>query len=168
MQNGSVCIADKKKIFSIKTIFNKREYKMIKTIIDSAKGVYSTNNDSGLVVEPNTANTGFAPYAHGIMGTITNDITLSSGNAGVWNFSGSVANTAVMANPATCPGALFTFHSLTAVANILSGSGSQIFSSGTTKGTKLVLSGVVGACVSFISDGSTYILLGGFGTNTIT
>jgi hypothetical protein len=139
----------------------------VKTTIDNAKGFYSTNNDSGIVLESNTANTGFSPYMTGLVRAITTTVTLSAGEAGNMTISGSSALTVVMADPANNNGAHLTFRNTSAHFHILSGSG-VMFANNTSTGAQLMLSNSVGSSVSLRSDGATYLVLGNRNTITIS
>lgn len=137
----------------------------VNTTINSSQGVVSLNNSSGITLEANTNNSGFMPYTLGVNATLTTTpVTLSAGNAGVYWLSGASAITVVMPDPSTCPSSVFVFRSLTAVGNILSGSGTKFFTNGNSAGGQMTLSSAIGASQVLLSDGSSFISLGGYGT----
>ena len=138
----------------------------VSTLIDSAKGVVSTNNASGITLGNDSNNSGFGPFTTGIVRAITSLVTLSAGDAGVLTISGSSAVTAVMPDPTTCAGAEFTVRSLSASAHVLSGSGVAFANSGST-GAKLTLAASVGASVAVKSDGLQFLVLGSRGLYTL-
>lgn len=139
----------------------------VSTVINSAQGVVSTRDASGITLETNTNNSGYGPYTTGVVRAITSLVTLSAGDAGVLTISGSSATTAVMPDPTTCAGAEFTIRSLSPYFHILSGSGTA-FANNTSTGAQLALSNSVGASVSVKSDGSAFLVLGNRFTVTIT
>lgn len=140
----------------------------IRTIINKTQGVVCSKDSEGVLIEANTTNTGFHPYIAGTKLNITSSITLTAGNMGLHYFSGSAAVTASLPSPTTCPDGIIMFRSLTPFANVLTASGTDTIVGGTAKGTKLVLTGVIGGSVSLQCDGYAYMILGGYGTNSLT
>lgn len=146
----------------------------IGTRISNATGVVQTNNTTGLSVEKNTTNVGFAPFKVDSVTAITASTTLVAGNAGVITLSGSTtALTGTMPLASAAPGAFFTFrnlnaslgHQLTASAET---GGTKPFTDGYTRGAKLAIGSGVGGAVTFMCDGVNFLILGGtsgsFGT----
>lgn len=137
------------------------------TRLDSSRGPVVSNNSSGTSIEKNTSNVGFAPFKVDSVTAFSSATTLVAGNAGVSTISGSGgAVTLVMPLASACPGAMFTFRSLSPHAHALTGSqeaqGVQVFTNFAPPafGSKLTLSGAVGASVTLISTGVNFMVLG--------
>lgn len=147
------------------------------TRVDSAQGVVTTNNSSGLSVERSTSNIGFSPFKVDAVQAMTSSMTLSAGDAGVNTLSSSAVLTQSMPTAASCPGATFIFRNLSAHAHVLTGSqetaGTRVFLSMLSgsvagQGSKLVLSGAVGGSVVLQSDGLKFHALSYSGSFTVT
>jgi hypothetical protein len=150
----------------------------IKTRIDTARGVYSENNANGIQLERNTGNTGFTPFKVDSVQAITGSVTLTAGHAGVITISGSSALTDVLPLASACPGAEFTFRSLSAHAHILTGSqetaGTRNImcalsssNGATSSGNKFTFGATVGNSVVLKSDGLTFHVLSYSGSFTL-
>ena len=150
----------------------------IKTRIDTAHGVVSTNNANGIQLERNTGNSGFTPFKVDSIQAITGSVTLTAGHAGVITLSGSSALTDVLPLASACPGAEFTFRSLSAHAHILTGSQETAgtrniqcaFSSSngpTSSGNKFTFGAAVGNSVVLKSDGLSFHVLSYSGSFTL-
>ena len=142
----------------------------VSTKIDSAQGVVSLNNASGITLGNDPNNSGFGPFTTGIVGAIIANTSLSVGRAGVNTVSGALAVTVTMPDPATCPGANFTIRSLSPYAHVLAASaGAMIFATnlGVT-GSQLALSNSVGCSVVMQSDGLAFVVLGNRGVVTLS
>jgi hypothetical protein len=131
----------------------------VSTTIDSAKGVVSTNNASGITLEVNSANSGFRPYAAPLVRAITSLITLSAGDAGNMTVTGGSPVTIVMPDAANCIGAEFTIRSLSAQAHVISGS-TTMFACSSSVGAQITLAASIGSSVSLKSDGLVFLVLG--------
>lgn len=150
----------------------------IKTRIDTAQGVVSTNNASGIQLERNTGNSGFTPFKVDSIQAITGSVTLTAGHAGVVTISGSSALTDVLPLASACPGAEFTFRSLSAHAHILTGSqetaGTRNIvcplsssNGATSSGNKFTFGAAVGNSVILKSDGLSFHVLSYSGSFTL-
>jgi len=150
----------------------------IGTRIDSTSGPNSTNNSEGFQVERNANNKGFSPFQVDNTVALTANGTLTAGNAGVNTISGSTALTEVLPLASACPGADFTFRSLSAHAHILTGSqetaGTRNIvctlstSNGpTSSGNKFTFGAVVGSSVVLKSDGLSFHVMSYSGSFTL-
>lgn len=131
-------------------------------------GLVSTNNTVGTTIAKDTLNVGFAPFKVESVTAVGPAATqLVAGNAGVLTVSGSGgAVTVTMPSASACPGAIFTFRSLSPHAHILTGSEAQGTLAFTSMapvgvGSRLTLSGAIGAGVTMISDGVHFLVMGG-------
>lgn len=147
----------------------------VSTTIDSTLGVVSTVDASG-AASPGavTINTGGTVTVAGLQTPVvalTTAATLSAAQAGVFTFgNGGAAVTYVMPLASSCPGAVFTFRSLTAQANALTCSqeanGTKAFTDGTStgQGSKVAVAAVIGSSVSLLSDGKNFLVIGNSGS----
>ena len=134
----------------------------VSTTIDSTLGVVSTNDDSGAGVVKITG-------LQSPVIALTTAATLSAGQAGAFTFgTGGSAVTYVMPLASSCPGAVFTFRTLTAQANALTCSqeanGTKAFTDGTSNGSKVAVANVIGSSVSLLSDGKSFLVIGNSGS----
>ena len=135
------------------------------TRVNSATGVKTTKDDSGLVVERDTANVGFSPFKVESVKAVTTSSTLLPGDAGVLTISGNVIHTVVAPLAAECAGAFWTFRMASNHAHVLTASqevqGVKVFKEQTSAaGSKLTFSGSVGQAVILQSDGVNFTILG--------
>lgn len=90
---------------------------------------------------------------------------------GLYTVSGNTAVTTTMPLASSVPGATFIFRNISAQAHALTGSaeaqGTLVFTDGTSHGSKLALSAVVGNSVVLMSDGVNFCVLGNSGSLTI-
>lgn len=100
-----------------------------------------------------------------VVNAITSSTVLTAG--GMYTLSGSAAITQTMPAAASVPGALFVFRSLTAFANVLTGS-TGAFVNGATKGSKLTLSGSIDSSVILTCDGKSFVFNGNSNVHTIS
>lgn len=143
----------------------------LKTRIDTAQGPVTTNDDTGITIERTTANRGFGPFPVDSVPTIGSS-TLVAGSAGVNIISGSGVQTVVLPLVSTCPGAEFVFKAGSASAHIVTSSqetpGTTVIVSGSVVGAKLTFAASVGAAAILKSDGTHFIVVGGFGNNAVS
>lgn len=145
----------------------------VSTTINPVLGVVSTNDPTGtatgfaITQDPN--NTGFGPYALTVKALATGS-TLVAGNAGVLTIDGANVSQVVMPAVATCPGAMFVFRTVSNKAHFLTGSvtdaGVTVFTDGTSQGSKLTLTNVIGSSVALVSDGAHYLVTSNSGSLT--
>jgi hypothetical protein len=134
----------------------------VSTTIDSVLGVVSTNDPAG------TGTVSITGLQHPVL-ALTTAQTLSAAQAGAFTFGdGGAPVVYVMPLASSCPGAVFTFRSLTAQANALTCSqeeaGTKAFTNGTSNGSKLAVASVLGSSVSLLSDGKSFIVIGNSGS----
>jgi len=134
----------------------------VTTTIDSVLGVVSTN-------EPAGAGTVSIAGLQTPVIALTTAATISAAQAGAFTFgTGGSAVTYVMPLASSCPGAVFTFRSVTAQANALTCSqeanGTKAFTDGTLNGSKVAVANVIGSSMSLLSDGKSFIVLGNSGS----
>ncbi|TXH08170.1 MAG: hypothetical protein E6R04_11410 [Spirochaetes bacterium] len=150
----------------------------IKTRIDTALGVVSTNNATGIQIERTTENRGFSPFKVDSTLAVTGSATLAAGHAGVTTLSGSGVLTQVLPLASACPGAEFVFRSLSAHAHVLTGSQETAgtrniqcaFSSSngpTASGSKFTFGATVGNSVILKSDGLSFHVMSYSGSFTL-
>ncbi len=132
--------------------------------VTNQKGVNQVNSTTGTQLEGDILNKGFGPFPVYAVTAITAAATLSAANAGVNTISGGGALTLVMPLVATVPGATFVFRCASAHAHVLTGSGetngTRVFHDSNGRGSRLTLSGTVGAAVTLMCDGSSFQVLG--------
>lgn len=137
----------------------------ISTRLNSTSGVVSTDGATGVSVERQGAtNKGFLPYKqdsvtyHSATGTVS--------DAGLVYITGSAAVTAKLPPVATWAGSMFCFKNTgnETIQHIVSCSnetaGTRAITDGTTKGSKLTLSGGIGTSVTLFCDGTNWTVLG--------
>ena len=137
----------------------------VSTTIDSTLGVVS-------VIDPSTDTTPGTVTISGLQAPVvelTTAATLSAAQAGAFTFGTGVAPVVyVMPLASSCPGAMFTFRSITAQANALTCSqesaGTKAFTNGTADGSKVAVASVIGSSVSLLSDGKSFLVLGNSGS----
>jgi hypothetical protein len=134
----------------------------VTTTIDSVLGVVSTNDPAG------TGTVSITGLQNPVL-ALTTAQTLSAAQAGAFTFGdGAAAVVYVMPLASSCPGAVFTFRSLTAQANALTCSqesaGTKAFTNGTSNGSKLAVANVIGSSVSLLSDGKSFLVIGNSGS----
>jgi hypothetical protein len=134
----------------------------VTTTIDSVLGVVSTNDPAG------TGTVSITGLQHPVL-ALTTAQTLSAAQAGAFTFgNGEAAVVYVMPLASSCPGAVFTFRSLTVQANALTCSqeaaGTKAFTNGTSNGSKLAVANVIGSSVSLLSDGKSFLVIGNSGS----
>lgn len=143
----------------------------VKTTLNSTFGLFNTNAESGIVIEKDASNVGFAPFKVHSTGAFTGSATVVAGDAGVTTVSGVAAVTLVMPLASATAGSDFCFRTTSAHAHILTGSqetnGTKVFSDGTNNGSRLTLTNVVGSSVWLKSDGVSYLVMGRSGSVTI-
>lgn len=143
------------------------------TRIDPTKGLNTTKDTEGLVVERNQQNVGFGPFKVESVKAVTATATLLAGDAGVVTISGSSAVTVTMPSASLGPGSQWLFRAGSASAHVLTASqevaGTTPFSDGTTKGSKITLGAAVGNSVALWCDGVNFLVVGkSTGSMTIT
>lgn len=148
---------------------------MSKVLINDSVGLETIANGSGLQVDVATT---FATSPTATVSSITSATTLTAG--GVYTVSGNSAVGVVMPLASVCPGAMFTFRSLSAQAHYVTGSqetnGTKVFAvlSGTLgasavdSGSNVALGATVGNAISLVSDGASFLVLGGRGAFTVS
>jgi hypothetical protein len=133
----------------------------VTTTIDSVLGVVSTNDPAGAgTVTINGLQQGLTVLATGS--------TVTAGQAGLLTIGGSEISQVVMPLASNCGGSMFTFRSVSAKAHFLTGSqeaaGVKVFTDGTSNGSKLTLTNVIGSSVSLLSDGKSFLVIGNSGS----
>jgi len=136
----------------------------VTTTIDSVLGVVSTNDPAG------TGTVSITGLQNPVL-ALTTAQTLSAAQAGAFTFGNGAAPVVyVMPLASSCPGAVFTFRSLTAQANALTCSqeanGTRAFTDGTStgKGSKVAVANIIGSSVSLLSDGANFLVIGNSGS----
>lgn len=135
------------------------------TRVDSVLGEVTTNNSAGYSIAKSTSNYGFAPYKVDSVTSITATGAVTTGDAGVFNISGSSALTVTMPLASSCAGAMLTFRATSKDAHVLTGSaealGTKVFCDATTVGASLTFkTSVVDEAVSLLSDGAHFMVMG--------
>lgn len=149
----------------------------VNTTIDGTLGVVSTDTTGTGTVTIGGSGTGVVSIS-GLQApvvSLTTAATLSAAQAGVFTFgTGVSAVTYVMPLASSCPGAVFTFRSVTAQANALTCSqeanGTKAFTDGTPtgQGSKVAVANVIGSSVSLLSDGKNFLVIGNSGSLTFS
>lgn len=134
----------------------------VTTTIDSTLGVVSTNDPAG------TGTVSITGLQSPVI-ALTTAATISAAQAGAFTFgTGGAPVTYVMPLASSCPGAVFTFRSVTAQANALTCSqeanGTKAFTNGTSNGSNLAVANVIGSSVSLLSDGKSFLVIGNSGS----
>ena len=149
------------------------------TRVDSTVGPNVTSNGTGFQVERSTNNKGFGPYRVDSVKSFVstsaagNSPTAVAGDAGVCTMSGSGAVlTVTLPTAANSVGAKFIFRNIDARAHIVTSSqetaGVTVFVSGVTVGAKLTMAATVGASAILQCDGVHFVVVGGFGGNSVS
>jgi len=140
----------------------------VSTTIDPTLGVVS-------VIDPASDTTPGTVTINGLQQGLTvlaTGSTVTAGQAGLLTIDGSQVSQVVMPLASSCGGAMFTFRSVSAKAHFLTGSqessGVKVFTDGTSNGSKLTLTNVVGSSVSLLSDGKSFLVLGASGSITLS
>lgn len=140
----------------------------VSTTIDSTLGVVSTIDAAGA----SSAGTVTISGLQQGLSVLTTGSTLTPGQAGVLTLGGANASQVVMPLASSCAGAMFVVRSTSAKAHFLTGSqeaaGTKVFTDGTTAGSKLTLTNVIGSSVSLLSDGKNFLVLGASGSITFS
>ena len=143
----------------------------VKTTLNSTFGLFNTNAESGIVIEKDASNAGFAPFKVNTSGAYAAAATLTNGDAGVNTVAGGSATTLVMPLASSVQGAMFCFRATSAQAHALTCSqetnGTKAFTDGTSNGSKLTLTNVVGSSVTLFCDGVNFLVIGKSGSVTI-
>lgn len=143
----------------------------VKTTLNSTFGIVNTNAESGIVVEKDSSNAGFAPFKVHTSGAYAAAATLTNGDAGVTTVAGGSATTLVMPLASTVMGSTFCFRSTSAQAHALTCSqetnGTKAFTDGTSNGSKLALPNIAGSAVTLFCDGVNFLVIGKSGSLTI-
>jgi hypothetical protein len=137
----------------------------VTTTIDSTLGVVS---------KPDTSSTAGTVTISGLQASVialTTAATISAAQAGAFTFgNGGAPVTYVMPLASSCPGAVFTFRSVTAQANALTCSqeanGTKAFTDGTLtgQGSKVAVANIIGSSMSLLSDGASFLVIGNSGS----
>ena len=141
----------------------------------SGRGVVTSRFGSGLGIEKNRGNVGFAPYPSTTGSIISSAVTLTAGQAGVNIISGTGEGVSgiVMPTADSSAGAMFIFsngggvqtHTLTGSQE---GDGVLVFSDGTNHGSQLTFDAGLGdQSVALVSDGVNFIVVGSSGSISI-
>lgn len=148
----------------------------IGTRIDSTLGPVSSNDQTGLTVEKNASNKGFAPFAVDSITTVVSSSTFDAAVAGVNTVSASSGLTGTMPKASDVPGSTLIFRQLCTNVHILTGSletgGTKVFvsqiSGNLGVGATLTIPGTVGASVLLQSDGKNFHVLSYSGSVTLS
>lgn len=148
----------------------------LNTRLDSTLGSITTNGITGISIEKNANNRGFAPFAVDGLVTVTSSSTFDAAICGVNTLSASTAITGTMPKASDVPGAMMIFRNLSTNAVQLTSSqetaGTKVFttqaSGAAGNGQKCNIPGVVGASVALVSDGVNFLVLSFSGSVTLS
>lgn len=150
------------------------------TRIDSTLGTVTTQDAvaSGISLERNPSNRGFAPFSVDSIVAIVSGSTFDAAVCGVNTLSGATALTGVLPKASDVPGSTLVFRNLCTNAMLLTSSqetaGSKVFvnqnsGSMTIQNSALLrLPGTVGASVVLLSDGLNFHVMSYSGSVTLT
>ena len=139
---------------------------MPKVVIGS-NGFVQYADDSGLEVNTTVL---LAKTPELTTTALTDAATLVDG--GLYTVSAGTAKALTMPLASSVPGSMFIVRTASAHAHFLTGSaeaaGTKVFTDGTSSGSKLALSAIVGSSVTLVSDGVSFCVSAQSGSLAIT